>query len=77
MNNDIQWSTSQSVIDVKSYNDNDNDNDRNPIIGPRDWSATETAAGFQAKFGQMSPDILLENVSRHPPSAGIILPEMP
>ena len=50
MNNDIQWSTSQSVIDVESYNDNDNDNDRNPIIGPRDWSATETVAGFQAKF---------------------------
>ena len=56
--------------DVESYNDNDNDNERNPIIGPRDWSATETAAGFQAKFGQMSQDILLENVTRHPPSAG-------
>ena len=58
-------------------NDNDNDDERNPIIGPRDWSATETAAGFQAKFGQMSQDILLENVTRHPPSAGIILTKLP
>ena len=35
---------------MNNDNDNDNDNERNPIIGPRDWSATSTAAGFQAKF---------------------------
>ena len=36
-----------------------NDNDRNPIIGARDWKTTETGAGFQAKFGQMSSGILV------------------
>ena len=43
---------------VTMNNDNDNDNDRKPIIGPRDWSATETAAGFQAKF-----DIVTDGVA--------------
>ena len=63
MNNDNnQWSTSQLVYDVERYNDtmnNDNDNEWKPNYWPQRLEATETAAGFQAKFGHMSPDILV------------------
>ena len=54
MNNDNnQWSTSQLVYDVDRYNEQWQWQWWKPSYWPQRLEATETAAGFQAKFGQL------------------------
>ena len=78
MNNDNnQWSTSQVVYDVDRYNDtmnNDNDIDGNPVIGPRDWKQQKLRRGFKQNSAICLQTFSSQNVSRHPPLAGKILP---
>ena len=63
MNNDNnQWSTSPTCIwcrKIQWYNEQWQWQWWKPSYWPQRLEATETAAGFQAKFGHMSPDILV------------------
>ena len=83
----IQWTMitinglhRQLVYDVERYNDtmnNDNDNDWSPIIGRRDWKQQKLRRGFKQNSAICLQTFSLQNVSRHPPSAGKTSPFLP